>query len=209
VQASYKTLDHQMLLASNNHLVFEVVDPSNTVILRREGSNEGFGHVGWTSAVGGEHQLCLFVTDAPVQPISHTAPVPVSGGGNAPPSTPTPPQPPQPHVQHGQVVSSQGRSFRVELAVDYGEATTDYTEIAQHEHLSAIEVEIRKLNDKVRGVRAEQNYQKSREEEFRNTSESTNSRVMWYSIAETAVLLISGYWQINRLKSFFRQKKLA
>jgi hypothetical protein len=46
-----------------------------------------------------------------------------------------------------------------------------------------------------------------REESFRNTSESTNSRVMWWSIAQTIVLLLSAFWQINRLQTFFTQKK--
>jgi len=103
----------------------------------------------------------------------------------------------------------QQRLFRMELAIDYGEAATDWTELAQHEHLSAIEVEIRKLNDKVRSIGSEQAYQRGREEAFRNTSESTNSRVMWWSIGQTIVLLLSGFWQINRLKTFFKQKKLA
>jgi len=93
--------------------------------------------------------------------------------------------------------------------MDYGEAATDYTELAQHEHLSAIEVEIRKLNDKIRGIRSEQAYQREREEAFRNTSESTNARVMWWSILQTIVLLVSGVWQIQRLKAFFKLKKLA
>jgi len=103
----------------------------------------------------------------------------------------------------------QARLFRMELSIDYGEAATDWTELAQHEHLSAIEVEIRKLNDKVRLINSEQGYQRGREESFRNTSESTNSRVMWWSIFQTIILLLSGFWQINRLKTFFKQKKLA
>jgi hypothetical protein len=48
-----------------------------------------------------------------------------------------------------------------------------------------------------------------REEAFRNTSESTNARVMWWSILQTIVLLVSGVWQINRLKKFFRGLSLT
>jgi hypothetical protein len=75
--------------------------------------------------------------------------------------------------------------------------------------LLAIEVEIRKLNDKIRTIRSEQDYQREREEQFRNTSESTNARVMWWSIAQTIVLLIAGLYQITNLKGFFKSKKLA
>lgn len=101
------------------------------------------------------------------------------------------------------------RKFRFHMDFEVGEHAKDYNTIAKQEHLSAIEVEIRKLNDKIRGIRAEQDYQKKREEVFRDISESTNARVMWWSLAQTAVLLISGLWQMSRLKVFFKQKKLA
>jgi len=101
------------------------------------------------------------------------------------------------------------RTFRFQLEFQTGVQATDYSELAKQEHLSAIEVEVRKLNDRVRAIRAEQDYQKSREEEFRNTSESTNSRVMWWSVIQTLVLVASGVWQIFSLKGFFKQKKLA
>jgi predicted metal-binding membrane protein len=48
-----------------------------------------------------------------------------------------------------------------------------------------------------------------REERFRDTSESTNARVMWWSIAQTVVLLIAGVYQLTNLKGFFKSKKLA
>jgi hypothetical protein len=95
------------------------------------------------------------------------------------------------------------------LQLDIGENAQDYSEIAKTEHLSAIEVEVRKLNDKIRGIRAEQDYQRAREERFRDTSESTNARVMWWSICQTVVLLIAGVYQLVNLKGFFKSKKLA
>ena len=48
-----------------------------------------------------------------------------------------------------------------------------------------------------------------REERFRQTSESTNQRVLWWSIAQTVILLITGFWQMRHLKSFFEAKKLV
>eukprot|EP00823_Brevimastigomonas_motovehiculus_P003639 TRINITY_DN2255_c0_g1_i1.p1 TRINITY_DN2255_c0_g1~~TRINITY_DN2255_c0_g1_i1.p1 ORF type:complete len:219 (-),score=53.01 TRINITY_DN2255_c0_g1_i1:182-838(-) len=103
----------------------------------------------------------------------------------------------------------QKRQFRFELLMESGHQAIDYAEVAQEEHLTAIEVEIRKLNDKIRSIRNEQMYQKSREEQFRNTSESTNARVMWWSIMQTIILLGSAVFQIHRLKTFFMQKKLV
>uniref|UniRef100_A0A6A7G819 Emp24/gp25L/p24 family protein n=1 Tax=Hirondellea gigas TaxID=1518452 RepID=A0A6A7G819_9CRUS len=101
------------------------------------------------------------------------------------------------------------REFKFHLHLDVGEEAEDYEAIARLEHLSAIEVEIRRLNDKIRTVRQEQTYQKMREEAFRDTSESTNSRVMWWSIIQTVILVLSGFFQMYHLKHFFRAKKLV
>jgi hypothetical protein len=98
---------------------------------------------------------------------------------------------------------------RMTLQLDIGEHAQDYSEIAKQEHLSAIEVEVRKLNDKIRAIRAEQEYQRAREERFRDTSESTNARVMWWSVVQTVVLLAAGGYQLFNLKGFFKSKKLA
>lgn len=48
-----------------------------------------------------------------------------------------------------------------------------------------------------------------REERFRMTSESTNQRVLWWSIAQTVILIVTGIWQMKHLKSFFEAKKLV
>jgi len=48
-----------------------------------------------------------------------------------------------------------------------------------------------------------------REERFRETSESTNQRVLWWAIAQTAILIVTGMWQMRHLRSFFEAKKLV
>uniref|UniRef100_A0A452VHM2 Transmembrane emp24 domain-containing protein 9-like n=1 Tax=Ursus maritimus TaxID=29073 RepID=A0A452VHM2_URSMA len=48
-----------------------------------------------------------------------------------------------------------------------------------------------------------------REERFRQTSESTNQRVLWWSILQTLILVATGVWQMQHLKSFFKAKKLV
>lgn len=48
-----------------------------------------------------------------------------------------------------------------------------------------------------------------REERFRQTSESTNQRVLWWSLTQTAILLVMGAWQMRHLKKFFEAKKLV
>lgn len=52
-------------------------------------------------------------------------------------------------------------------------------------------------------------YFQYREERFRQTSESTNSRVLWWSLTQTCILICMGTWQMKHLKSFFEAKKLV
>lgn len=50
---------------------------------------------------------------------------------------------------------------------------------------------------------------KFREERFRATSESTNQRVFWWSIAQLTILVCTGLWQMRHLRKFFEAKKLV
>jgi emp24/gp25L/p24 family/GOLD len=43
---------------------------------------------------------------------------------------------------------------------------------------------------------------------FRHVAESTNSRVLWFSILSMVVLVVLGIAQITYLKRFFQAKKL-
>eukprot|EP00126_Sphaerothecum_destruens_P007792 Sdes_comp19989_c0_seq2m12609 len=99
------------------------------------------------------------------------------------------------------------RYLRIHLEISVGEGANDYEQIRQEEKLSEIQLRIRQLLDQVDGVIKEQDYQRLRELRFRETSESTNSRVLWWSIIQTLILLGTGYWQLRHLKGFFEAKK--
>eukprot|EP01083_Nonionella_stella_P013106 36958_1 len=101
------------------------------------------------------------------------------------------------------------KDFKMEIHIDSGDHAHDYDKLARVEHLSTIEVELRRLNDKIRAIRNEQQYQKQREEEFRDTSENTNWKVVLWSIVQTVVLVLCGLFQIWHLKQFFTSKKLV
>ncbi|CAH0552891.1 unnamed protein product [Brassicogethes aeneus] len=102
-----------------------------------------------------------------------------------------------------------GSQLRVHLDIQVGEHAINYGEVVQKEKLSDLQLRIRQLLDQVEQITKEQNYQRYREERFRQTSESTNSRVLWWSVTQTAVLLLMGAWQMKHLKSFFEAKKLV
>nr|KAF6419569.1 transmembrane p24 trafficking protein 4 [Rousettus aegyptiacus] len=85
----------------------------------------------------------------------------------------------------------------------------NYPEIAAKDKLTELQLRARQLLDQVEQIQKEQDYQRYREERFRLTSESTNQRVLWWSIAQTVILILTGIWQMRHLKSFFEAKKLV
>ncbi|KAM6432023.1 transmembrane emp24 domain-containing protein 4 isoform 1-T1 [Liasis olivaceus] len=102
-----------------------------------------------------------------------------------------------------------GGKLRVHLDIQVGEHTNNYPEIAAKDKLTELQLRARQLLDQVEQIQKEQNYQRFREERFRMTSESTNQRVLWWSIAQTVILILTGIWQMRHLKSFFEAKKLV
>ncbi|TPX34575.1 hypothetical protein SmJEL517_g02871 [Synchytrium microbalum] len=77
------------------------------------------------------------------------------------------------------------------------------------EVISDLARRVRELNHRIAAVRREQQYQREREAEFRDTSESTNSRVVNWAVAQLVILGLTCLWQVRHLKSFFIAKKLV
>jgi len=215
--ASYSNPDYKPwgTPGSTDVAVFvDVLDPSGQPAVPRRVADTA-GKVAFHSTAGGEYKLCFstngtrwggnlqkFVRAGRRRrpPLSPPPRPPRGARVRAhPPSTlgrPPPPSPP-PHPQ------------RVDLKLDVGESGLDYAEVAKKEHLTELELEIRKLNDKVKDVLAEQSYQKQRELEFRRTSEQIHSKQRYWSIFEVCVMVLATYFQVTTLRSFFRSKKLA
>ena len=105
--------------------------------------------------------------------------------------------------------SKSKKTVRIVLNIKVGVAAKDFNSIAKKSHLEPIQVELNKLLDSVTEIHAEQVYARAREEELRNTNESTADRVKWFSISTILVLLCLGLWQILYLKQYFRSKKLV
>ncbi|KAH8830214.1 COPII-coated vesicle protein [Flagelloscypha sp. PMI_526] len=74
--------------------------------------------------------------------------------------------------------------------------------------IAPIEREIRKLSQGLTAVKDEQEYMVLREKVHRNTAESTNSRVKWWSILQSIILFAVVGWQVYYLKSFFEVKRV-
>ncbi|CAL9728165.1 endosomal protein P24B [Monosporozyma unispora] len=62
---------------------------------------------------------------------------------------------------------------------------------------------VRSLNNLIHSVKAEQGYIVIRERTHRNTAESTNDRVKWWSVFQVIVVIANSLFQIYYLKRFF------
>lgn len=67
---------------------------------------------------------------------------------------------------------------------------------------------VRRLSEMLAQVKDEQSYIVVRERVHRNTAESTNTRVKWWSIFQLAVLIGEGIFQVWWLKRFFEVRYL-
>jgi len=72
-----------------------------------------------------------------------------------------------------------------------------------------LEAEVRKLSELLAQVKDEQSYIVMRERTHRNTAESTNARVKWWSIFQIGVLIGEGVFQVWWLKRFFEVKRVV
>ncbi|KAI9752071.1 MAG: p24 complex component [Lichina confinis] len=76
-------------------------------------------------------------------------------------------------------------------------------------HSDPLELEVRQLSELLSQVKDEQSYIVARERTHRNTAESTNARVKWWSIFQLGVLIGEGIFQVWWLKRFFEVKRVV
>jgi p24 family protein alpha len=155
------------------------------------------GRFAFSSVAAGVYQICMKVT---LNETVHKSTGGWFGGGKK--TEPT-------TVTNVKTEGNRKGLYKFHLSVMVGQRTRDYGELMKKTHLSEMEVEVLKLTDRVKDIGRELTYQNGREEEFRNTSESTNTRVMWWSILQMSIMLVSALFQSYHLKSFFEAKKLV
>lgn len=101
------------------------------------------------------------------------------------------------------------QKLRVHLDVQMGEHSIDPTAVKAKDTVKTMEFSLQHLIDQMTYISRQQNYQRDREETFREISEETNWSVLWWAIIQTAILLSVGFWQMKRLKDFLIEKKLV
>ncbi|CAL1528426.1 unnamed protein product [Lymnaea stagnalis] len=96
----------------------------------------------------------------------------------------------------------------VYLNLKHGIEAKNYEDIAKAEKLKPLEVELRRLEDLSKSIVDDFAYMRSREEQMRDTNESTHSRVMYFSLFSMLCLLGLATWQVLYLRRYFKAKKL-
>ncbi|KAI8382307.1 emp24/gp25L/p24 family/GOLD-domain-containing protein [Blakeslea trispora] len=74
-------------------------------------------------------------------------------------------------------------------------------------HEDPLRNEIEELAESILNIKAEQEYIIAREQRHRDTAESTNTRVKWWSIAQIGLLISVCAWQVHYIKHFFEVKR--
>ncbi|KAL9034275.1 MAG: hypothetical protein Q9180_005500 [Flavoplaca navasiana] len=100
-------------------------------------------------------------------------------------------------------------SGAIRLTLDLAIGETSQIESTDKSKISEIVQKVKDLNGRLHDIRREQVFQREREAEFRDQSESTNARVVRWSLLQLVVLGITCAWQLSHLRAFFIKQKLT
>ncbi|MCP8716726.1 MAG: emp24/gp25L/p24 family protein [Asgard group archaeon] len=103
---------------------------------------------------------------------------------------------------------SNEKSGRVDLDVSFNIHGVVYVDVNDPK-LDSLEYAIQRLNQLTEDVKAEQGYLVLRERTHRNTAESTNSRVKWWSVFQILFVAVNSIFQIYYLRRFFEVQSVV
>lgn len=96
----------------------------------------------------------------------------------------------------------------IELDIDIGADAKDWSAIQATEKLKPVEAELRRIEELTAEIVQEMEYLRVREQKLRDTNESTNTRVKWFGVGTTWLLIGLWAWHIMYLRAYFRSKHL-
>jgi len=97
----------------------------------------------------------------------------------------------------------------IKLRLDIVIGETNQIESSDKDKIKDITSRVKDLSARLNDIRREQVFQREREAEFRDQSESTNARVVRWIIIQLVVLGATCAWQLSHLRSFFIKQKLT
>lgn len=106
-------------------------------------------------------------------------------------------------------LSTKNPNGGIKLTLDLVIGETNQIESSDKNKLQDITTRVKDLNARLNDIRREQVFQREREAEFRDQSESTNARVIRWIVVQLIVLGVTCAWQLSHLRSFFIKQKLT
>ncbi|KAL8929380.1 MAG: hypothetical protein Q9172_000553 [Xanthocarpia lactea] len=100
-------------------------------------------------------------------------------------------------------------SGQIKLTLDIAIGETSQIESTDKSKISEIVQKVKDLNGRLQDIRREQVFQREREAEFRDQSESTNARVVRWTLLQLVILGVTCAWQLSHLRAFFIKQKLT
>ncbi|KAK3882714.1 hypothetical protein Pcinc_012920 [Petrolisthes cinctipes] len=104
--------------------------------------------------------------------------------------------------------TQRGIQQEISIKTKHGVEAKTYESLGEAAKLKPLEVELKRLEDLSESIVQDFSYMRQREEEMRDTNESTNSRVLYLSLFSLCCLVGLATWQVLYLRKFFKAKKL-
>ncbi|KAI9734810.1 MAG: Transmembrane emp24 domain-containing protein 9 [Cirrosporium novae-zelandiae] len=97
----------------------------------------------------------------------------------------------------------------IKLSLDLVIGETSNIESTDKGKMQDIVQKIKDLNGRLQDIKREQVFQREREAEFRDQSETTNAKIVRWALIQLAVLGVTCTWQLSHLRTFFIKQKLT
>ncbi|EFN87425.1 transmembrane emp24 domain-containing protein bai isoform X2 [Harpegnathos saltator] len=102
----------------------------------------------------------------------------------------------------------RGVKQEVLLITKRGIEAKSYEGIGEAAKLKPVEVELKRLEDLSEAIVQDFARMRKNEEEMRDTNETTNTRVLYFSLLSICILFGLSTWQLFYFRRYFRMKKL-
>ena len=100
------------------------------------------------------------------------------------------------------------RRARFRLDIDFTKDEVSHTSLASKDQVSHLEQISENMRDRLTDIIKAQDYARQKEALYKDESENINSRIIWFSLFQALVILVSGIWQIVSLRRYFVTRKL-
>jgi len=104
--------------------------------------------------------------------------------------------------------TQRGIQQEITINTKHGVEAKSYEALGEAAKLKPLEIELKRLEDLSESIVQDFSFMRTREEEMRDTNESTNSRVLYFSLFSLCCLIGLATWQVLYLRKFFKAKKL-